>query len=378
MAAARLSWPSCRFSAAFADVRFIPLPNPDSRVAPLQCFARIDCALARPASFASEDVDMQSHRLTKVVLCLALAAGLIACSKREQAAEASMDAAPPPPAAAPAVAGAAARLQEEAPASEPTSESQLVSSAATYTDAQRKFIRTAQAQFRVKDVYQSALAIEDAVAAQGGFVTRNEITADVQDVQRRPKGDGKLLELAEYTVRGQLTVRVPSDKTQAFLRSIVNQMEFLDRRNFEAADAQFAMLRQQLAYQRNQETQQELGDATQQGGKLGQKAQVIATRGDAKSSRDEALVTQKEFEDKVAFSTIDLSLYQLSKIRQSELTDVEAVFASNSPSFFSRLGNSLSVGWYGVLDVFVALIKLWPLWLLVAVAVLAYRRFRKK
>jgi hypothetical protein len=322
---------------------------------------------------------MQSHRLTHAVLCLALAAGLIACSRREQAAEVSMDAAsPPPPAAAPADAGAALRQQEEVPTSEPTTGSQLVSSAATYTDAQRKFIRTAQAQFRVKDVYQSALAIEDAVAAQGGFVTHNEITADVQDVQRRPKGGGKLIELAEYTVRGQLTVRVPSDKTQAFLRGIVKQMEFLDRRNFDAADAQFAMLRQQLAYQRNQETQQELGDAARQGGKLGQKAQVISARGDAKSGRDEALVTQKEFEDKVAFSTIDLSLYQLSKIRQSELTDVEAVFAENSPGFFSRLGNSLGVGWHGALDILIQLIKLWPLWLLVTVAVLAYRRFRKK
>ena len=179
-------------------------------------------------------------------------------------------------------------------------------------------------------------------------------------------------------MRGQLTVRVPSDKTQAFLRSIVNQMEFLDRRNFEAADAQFAMLRQQLAYQRNQETQQELGDAAQQGGKLGQKAQVIAARGDAKSGRDEALVTQKEFEDKVAFSTIDLSLYQLSQIRQRELTAVEAVFARNSPGFFSRLGNSLSGGWYGLLDVFVALIKLWPLWLLIALGALTYRRLRRK
>jgi hypothetical protein len=327
---------------------------------------------------------MQSRNLVRSVLCATLITLLIACSNKEQAAEVSTDSAGSAPAAAPATMAANAAAMEsrarvdESLVAEPTSTAQLTSAAATYTDAQRKFIRTAQAQFRVKDVYQSALAIEDAVAAQGGFVTHNEITADVQDVQRRPKGGGKLIELAEYTVRGQLSVRVPSEKTQAFLRSIVNQMEFLDRRNFDAADAQFAMLRQQLAYLRNQETQQELGDAAQQGGKLGQKAQVISARGDAKSSRDEALVTQKEFEDKVAFSTIDLSLYQLSKIRQSELTDVEAVFAENSPGFFSRLGNSLSVGWYGVLDILIELIKLWPLWLLAAVTVLAYRRFRKK
>ncbi|MET0581514.1 MAG: DUF4349 domain-containing protein, partial [Pseudoxanthomonas sp.] len=240
------------------------------------------------------------------------------------------------------------------------------------------FIRTAQANFRVKDVYQSALAIEDAVAAQGGFVVRNEIAADVQEVQRRPKGDGKLIELAEYTVRGNLSVRVPSDKAQVFLRGIVNQMEFLDRRSFDAADAQFAMLRQQLAYRRNQETQQELGQAAQQGGKLGQKIESIAARGDAKTSRDEALVAQKEFEDRVAFATIDLSLYQLSKIRQTELTDVEAVFEAHSPGFLPRLGSSLRVGWYGVLEAFIQLVKLWPLWLLIVLGTWTYRRLRRK
>ncbi|MDR6841674.1 DUF4349 domain-containing protein [Pseudoxanthomonas sacheonensis] len=336
---------------------------------------------------------MQSRHLLRITLCTALITLLIACSKQEQAAEASMDSAAPAPAAAPAMemeaaatdaakASVGGSLREDAsadaPSAAPPTQAQLSSSAATYTDAQRKFIRTAQANFRVKDVYQSALAIEDAVAAQGGFVVRNEIAADVQEVQRRPKGDGKLIELAEYTVRGNLSVRVPSDKAQAFLRSIVNQMEFLDRRNFDAADAQFAMLRQQLAYQRNQETQQELGQATQQGGKLGQKVESIAARGDAKSARDEALVAQKEFEDRVAFATIDLSLYQLSKIRQTELTDVEAVFEANSPGFFPRLGSSLRIGWYGVLEAFIQLIALWPLWLLIAFGVWAYRRWRRK
>ncbi|MET0656125.1 MAG: DUF4349 domain-containing protein [Pseudoxanthomonas sp.] len=335
---------------------------------------------------------MQSGHLFRVTLCTALITLLIACSNKEQAAEASMDAAAPAPAVPPAMeevaADAAAKVSvggglreqastETADAAPPT-RAQLTSSAATYTDAQRKFIRTAQANFRVKDVYQSALAIEDAVAAQGGFVVRNEIAADVQEVRRRPKGEGKLLELAEYTVRGNLSVRVPSDKAQAFLRGIVNQMEFLDRRSFEAADAQFAMLRQQLAYRRGQETQQELGQATQQGGKLGQKVESIEARGEAKSNRDEALVAQKEFEDRVAFATIDLSLYQLSRIRQTELTDVEAVFEANSPGFFPRLASSLRVGWYGVLEVFIQLVALWPLWLLVGLGVWAYRRLRRK
>ena len=252
---------------------------------------------------------------------------------------------------------------------------QVSSSAATFDDGQRKFIRTAQAQFRVKDVYTSALAIEDVAAQQGGFIVNNNITTQTMNVQRRPAGNGKLIELAEYAVRGTVVVRVPSDKTQTFLRAIASQMEFLDQRSFDAADAQFQMLRQQLAYQREQQAQQELGQAMQSSDRLDRKAEVITARSGAKLQRDEALIQQKEFEDKVAFSTINLSLHQLSKIRQTEMTDVEAVFQKHSPGFFIRLFDALRAGWYGVLDLFIVLMSVWPLWLIVAIGVYGLRRW---
>lgn len=285
-----------------------------------------------------------------------------------------MEAASPAVAAADAGGSVESRSQE---ASQAPSEAQLSSSAATYSDAQRKFIRTAQARFRVKDVYQSALAIEDAVAAQGGFVVKNDIDTNIDSIRKRSLGNGQLVELAEYTVRGDLTVRVPSDKAQAFLRSIIGQMEFLDTRSFAATDAQFALLREQLAYQRNQEAQQELGDAKEEGGKLGQKAAVISARNDAKSGRDEALIAQKEFEDRVAFATLDLSLYQLPKLRRTEMADMEAAVRENGPGFFTRFGKSLSTGWFGLLEVALLAIRLWPLWLVLALAIVLIRRFRR-
>ena len=252
---------------------------------------------------------------------------------------------------------------------------QVSSSAATYKDGERKFIRTAQAQFRVKDVYTSALAIEDAAAQQGGFVVGNDISAQTLSVQRRPAGDGKLIELAEYTVRGSLTVRVPSENTQAFLRAIASQMEFLDQRGFQAADAQFDLLRRQLAWQREQQAQQDLGDAVRNSDRLDRKADVIAARTGAKLQRDEALIEQKQFEDRVAFSTITLSLHQLSKIRQTEMADVEAVFRKHSPGFFARLFEALRIGWYGVLDLVIALVHVWPLWLALGLGVYGLRRW---
>jgi hypothetical protein len=347
---------------------------------------------------------MRSIRSNLIVcgLTAALLLTIAACSKQESAAEAvsmrqsedkavALEQAPPMPqevvrvaeevaAAADAAASApedgAMRRNEAQVETETRATAEQVSSSATsFDDGRRKFIRTAQAQFRVKDVYSSALAIEDVAAQQGGFIVNNDISAQTVNVRRRPAGDGKLIELAEYTVRGTLTVRVPSDKTQVFLRAIASQMEFLDQRSFDAADAQFQMLRQQLAYQREQQAQLELGEAMRSGDRLDRKSDVIGARTDAKLQRDEALIQQKEFEDKVDFSTINLTLYQLSKIRQTEMIDAEAVFQKHSPGFFTRLFDALRAGWYGVLDLFIALMHAWPVWLVLGLGMYGLRRW---
>ena len=258
------------------------------------------------------------------------------------------------------------------------SSEQLVSSATSYVDAQRKFVRTANADFRVRDVYESAIAIENIVAKLDGFVVNNQIGANVDRVNRYPIGNAKLMELAEYTVRGNLTVRVPSDKTQDFLRAMVTQIEFLDQRNFEARDVQFELLRKQLEFLRNQEAQKQLGDLSTSPGKIADKAAVISGQNDAKANRDEAAVVQKEVEDKVAFSTISLSLYQLSKVRKTEMDDVDAIAKAIRPGFFSRLFSAFSTGWYGLLDIVIELFSLWPLWLAAGLGIFAIRRYRNR
>ncbi|MCA0300022.1 MAG: DUF4349 domain-containing protein [Proteobacteria bacterium] len=302
------------------------------------------------------------------------------CSRHERAADADATAeSAPAMGEAAADAAAAAPQNREAPMLQGpgVDPSQVASDVATQVDPQRRFIRTAQAQFQVKDVYRTALAIEDEVASQGGFVVDNEISSQVQRVLSRPLAPGKRLELTEYSLQGQLTVRVPSERTQAFLRAVAAQMEFLDRRSFSARDAQFDLLRQQLASQRAQDEQRELGDAVQAGGKLADRTDAIQSRGAARATRDEALIAQKEFEDRVAFSTITLSLRQDAQVRRAERVDVDAVFRDNGPGFFSRLGESLAVGWRAALDIVIALAALWPLWLMVVAAGLAWRRWRK-
>lgn len=319
---------------------------------------------------------MQGRRMRSSIVAGLLLAGIAAgCSKQQAAADASMASAEADIARGGAPAPAAPPAVSESQAVDPQ---QLTSSAATFVDAQRKFIRTARAEFEVKDVYATALAIEDEVAAQGGFVVGNDINSETQDVRRRSIGDEKQLVLTEYTLRGELTVRVPSEKTQSFLRSIAGKMDFLDNRSFSAVDAQFELLRQQLAAQRAQSTQRQLGAASTDGGKLGQKVDAIQARGDANADRDEAILAMKEFQDRVDFSTIALVLHQDSQVRKAVRTDVEAVFRDNGPGFSTRLGESLRIGWRGALNFVVAMAQLWPLWLFIAAGYSLLRYWRRR
>jgi hypothetical protein len=314
-----------------------------------------------------------------VVILVGGLLALGACSKQERAADARQ-VAEEASAAAPEmpVANLARRRTDVPMEAPPAMEDQLQSAVTSQEDGERRFIRTATAEFRVREVYGSALAIEDLAAKHGGFVTRNDISAQVDEVRTRPAGDGNLIELATYTVRGQLQVRVPSMRAQAFLRSLAAQVEFLDSRTFAATDAQFDLLRQQLAYARHQDAQRALGDVAAGPGKLGEKARTVDARTQSQAQRDEALIARREFEDRVAFATIDLSLHQAPRVRSTVRMDVDEAARRASPGFFRRLGHALSAGWFGLLDAALALSQLWPLWLVMGAVVFALRRWRQR
>jgi hypothetical protein len=254
---------------------------------------------------------------------------------------------------------------------------QMASGAMTQDDPGRRFVRTADVRFSVDDVYRSALAIEDLAVGQGGFVVSNRIRSDTQDVRRHKIGDGRLLELSEYTTQGELVVRVPSDRAHAFLRELAKQMTFLDSRDFEARDVQFDLLRQQLAHARSEVLQQSLAQSVRDEDRLDRKGEAFAAREQALAARDDARVAQREVEDRIAFATLSLSLYQPAQVRRSERPDPDAAFAQHRPGFFARIGQALRGGWQGVLDLTVALVAMWPLWVFVIAAVLGARAWMR-
>lgn len=337
---------------------------------------------------------MPRSRMLPFIAAFALTS-LVACSNQRQAestaaADASMAApaeavqVPEIAAGAPAAEARMADAKADAPADavqRPGVTADQLASTASASDApidpRRRFVRTADASFQVKDVYASTLAIEDAAAAEGGFVVKNSIGTQVLRNIERPIGGAKLLQLSEVATQGSLVVRVPGDRTQAFLRTIAKQMQFLDARNFEANDVQFELLRRALAQARAQELQQDIRAAAAQPGRIGEKIDAVQAREQMLASRDEQAVAQRELEDRIAFSTLRLELRQPAQVRENIVPDTEAILRERGPGFFSELGQALRAGWRGLLLATVAFAQLWPLWLLVAAAVWGWRALRR-
>lgn len=197
---------------------------------------------------------IRKHRA--IVIALGLLPIVIACSNQsdrayDQAAmsQASESAVSAAPVAADATHDAAGQV---APKQAGVQAAQVASAVGVSNEANRRFLLTADAKFQVKNVYEAATRIEDMAQSAGGFVIANRISAHSGRAYSRRLGDGTMLELTEFTTTGEVTVRVPAERTQAFLRGLTELMQFLDTRNFEARDMQFELLRRQLAWARNQ------------------------------------------------------------------------------------------------------------------------------
>lgn len=228
----------------------------------------------------------------------------------------------------------------------------------------RQLVITANARFRVKNTYASSLAIEDAVVASDGYVVSNALESVVNRQTSHRSSDSQLINVTETTTSSQLVVRVPSQKVNAFLREIANQVEVLHQRNVQTRDVQFDMLRSQLEAARNNEAQADLGQLTRQNGTIGDKGMVIEGRNIAKAQRDEARIAQAQLADQVSYSTLSLQLYQAPQASVSQSADFDSISNSHRPGFITKLGLALNDGWHALQSIALWTVAVWPLWLL--------------
>ena len=258
-------------------------------------------------------------------------------------------------------------------------EAKMASSSAAVVDpkSDRKFIRTADLRFKVKNVAQSTYSIENTVAKFGGFVTSTELRSNILNTSTTKINNDSLLETTRFYVENTMIVRVPNTMLDTTLKTIARQINYLDYRIIKADDVSLQMLSNQLSQKRNSANQQRVQEAIQnRGKKLGETLDAEDRLHNSQTDSDDARLSNLSMKDKVNFSTLSLQLYQREEIKSEKVANPDN--EQFRTSLGVRLLDGLKTGWHILEEIIVFVANLWAFILIGFGIWFLYKKFKSK
>ncbi len=258
---------------------------------------------------------------------------------------------------------------------EKITEMPLSSTAATYQDSDREFVRTADLSMEVENVYASTTKIESKVSELGGFVTKSNLESRVWTNQTFPVTKDSAVEVKKYNVENQMTVRIPQRELGNFLNSLGEEMTFLNFRNISADDVSLDFVLAELEKDRMNLTHQKLDKLENQTGKIPEKQSVVTNSDHNQSEINFQKVATMKLKDEVAYSSVSLLISEKEKIAQTMVINPQSYDDKFRPEFTYRAGNSIKEGFYFFQNLLIGLLYIWPLWI-VGIMVFLFVRYQ--
>ncbi len=246
------------------------------------------------------------------------------------------------------------------------------------TDTARRFIRTADLRFRVKDVVQATLGIEDIVGAHAGWITRTELRSHSRGQNIIPVSEDSLLEVTRYELVNTITLRVPNTELDSTLRQIGRWVDLFDHRTILADDIRLRMMANAMAVRRAKAHSMRVAEAIDdQGRKLKETLAAEEALQASDERRDQGLLNNMELADRVAYSTVTIDIHQRPLVRREMIANERSIDGYR-PSLWSRLGDALLDGWRLLELLITGLIAIWPVLLLLGGSLWLLRRTNRK
>lgn len=260
-----------------------------------------------------------------------------------------------------------------------TSADSISSSAAIEKEGStRKFIRTADLKFKVKNVAQSTYAIENITNKFDGFVTYTNLQSNIIDKFETKVSQDSTLETTRYNVENNITIRVPNKRLDTVIKSIAKQINFLDYRIIKADDVSLKMLSNQLSQKRSNSNEKRIEKAIDtKGKKINDIMDAETNLANQKEQNDTAKLENLSIQDQVNFSTLTIQIYQHESVKQEMNANMKD-YNYYKPNIGIRILDSLKTGWYVLLDVVVFLFQIWWLLFFSIAGFILYKKYLKK
>ena len=261
-----------------------------------------------------------------------------------------------------------------------TDSTSVISSSAAVQpkNSTRKFVRTADIKFKVKNVAKSTGIIEDATTRFGGFVTYTNLQSTINDKDSTKVSPDSTLVTTKYTVENNMTIRVPNTQLDTVIKTIAHQIGFLNYRVIKADDVTLQMLSNKMAQKRSTSTEKRIATAIDtKGKKLNQVIDAEENLDAKKEANDAKTLENLSLKDQVNFSTLTLLIYQDQTVKQEMIANEKSINAYR-PNIGLQVWDSIKTGWFVLENIISFVVLLWPFALIGVLGFFGFKRFLKK
>jgi len=248
--------------------------------------------------------------------------------------------------------------------------SDSVSSVATMKVKDKQFIKTADVNMEVKDVYDATISIEKSVQELGGFVTHSDLKSNVVSEETYNTSDEQAMLIKKYQSENAMQIRVPTEKLGELLTLINNKKLFLNARSIHAEDVTANIKYSALEAQRNKKTTDKIAQMKVN------KDKVTMSDENMKEGNSQQLESMN-MTDMLKYSTVDIYIKE-PKIRVAEIavTNTQSIDDKYKFDFLYSAKSAFVEGYYLIQKIVVGLITVWPI-VLIGITVVYFVRKRK-
>ena len=217
----------------------------------------------------------------------------------------------------------------------------------------KKFVRKADVNMEVSDVYQATIYIENTLKEMGGFVTLSNYRSDVLEEKVFPQSDEKSILVREYITKNQMQVRVPTEKLSDFLKQLNDKNIFLRERIITAEDVSTNIKMAELEKQRMAKHKAQLSQQTN-----------TIKNAEAVNENERELNYQKindlNLADELKYSTVEIYLSEpKSKISQVEIPNTKSLKNKYQGGFGYSIKEAFADGFYGFQQFLILVAHAW-------------------
>lgn len=216
------------------------------------------------------------------------------------------------------------------------------------TPADRKIIWNANLEFQVKDVDEATKDISQLCTKYGAFISHMDLTS------------------SNYEVMNRMTIRVDDASFNKLISDIKGTSTFMRRAEIRSNDVTEEFIDVESRLKTKKEVRERYIDILRN--KSGEIKDVIAAEEAIRKITEEIEAKEgrlRYLQNQVSLSTINLEIYQK--------VDFTAEPETFEKGFFTKVKESLQIGWEIIIEILLLLIKIWPL-VLIAIGLLVWRR----